>query len=280
MLKIAVQKSDRIAKGFLELLAKCGFKIDDKQSRLYYKFYELPIELFFVRGSDIPALLKEQFDVAILGKDSFLENELSKFVEIKKELGFAKCHISFAGRQGRINNIKDLQGKKIATSYSKILQNILQKEKISADIVEMNGSVESAIELGISDAIFDIVQTGSTLLQHGLVEYFPVLDLQAIMIAKNNFNSDILEKLLFRINAVLNGEPCRYLMFNLKKDLLDNVIKVLPAGKSPTVLQLADPQYCAVHTLCRESEVWQLAQALRETGGEDILVCDINLRFL
>ncbi len=145
MLKIAVQKSDRIAKGFLDLLGKCGFKVDDKQSRLYYKFYELPIELYFVRGSDIPALLNEQFDVAILGKDSFLEYNLNEVAKIEKELGFAKCHLSFAGRGG-VKNFEDLKGKNIATSYGNILKDLLIKEKITAKIIEMNGSVESSIE--------------------------------------------------------------------------------------------------------------------------------------
>lgn len=279
MLKIAVQKSERISKGFLDLLKKCGFKIDDKNSRLYYKFYELPIELYFVRGSDMPALLNGQFDVAILGQDSFLEYDLQKIAKIAKKLQFAKCHLSFAGRL-QVNNFNDLTGKNIATSYKKILDDFLTKENISANIIEMNGSVESSIELGIAEIIFDIVQSGSTLLQHGLTEYFKILDLQSIMIVKNNFNNETLDKLLFRIDAVLNGEPCRYLMFNLKKSLLDKVLELLPTGKSPTILQLANPDYCAIHTLCNDTEIWQLAQNLREAGGEDILVSDINLRFL
>lgn len=277
MLKIAVQKSDRISKGFLDLLTKCGLKIEGNRSKLYCKFNELPIELYFVRGSDAPALLEDKFDVAILGKDSFLEYRLDKISGIKKELGFAKCSLSFAGKD---KNKNDLDGKTIATSYINILQGYLSKNKIDAKIVEMNGSVESSIELGIADFIFDIVQTGSTLLQHGLVEYFKVIDLEAVMIAKNGFVSEILDKLLFRVNAVLNGRPYKYVMFNLKRTLFDNIIKVLPSGKSPTIVDLIDKNYCAVHTLCNENEIWDICEKLQKNGAQDILVSDIDLRFL
>jgi ATP phosphoribosyltransferase len=277
MLKIAVQKSDRVSKGFLDLLSKCGLKVEGNQSKLYCKFNELPIELYFVRGSDIPALLKSKFDTAVLGQDSFLEYELDKITNIKKKLGFAKCRLSFAQKDRQGFN---LNNKVIATSYVNILQNYLNKNDINAKIIEMNGSVESSIELGLADTIFDIVQTGSTLLQHGLVEFQKVLDLQAILITKNGFENEILNKLLFRINAVLNGKPCKYVMFNLKINLLDNIINALPTGKSPTILDLADKDYCAIHTLCNENEIWYICEKLQKNGAEDILVSDVDLRFL
>lgn len=277
MLKIAVQKSDRISKGFLDLLGKCGLKIEGNQLKLYCKFNELPIELYFVRGSDIPALLKNKFDIAILGQDSFLEYQLNKICEIKKELNFAKCRLSFAGKD---KQNMDLNNKTIATSYVNILQNYLNKNSINAKIIEMNGSVESSIELGLADLIFDIIQTGSTLLQHSLVEFQKVLDLQAILITKNGFKSEILNKLLFRINAVLNGKPCKYLMFNLKRDLLNRIVNILPTGKSPTVIDLADKTYCAIHTLCNDKDIWNICEQLQKNGAEDILVSDIDLRFL
>jgi ATP phosphoribosyltransferase len=277
MLKIAVQKSDRISKGFLDLLSKCGLKIEGNQSKLYCKFNELPIELYFIRGSDIPALLENKFDIAVLGQDSFLEYELNKISKITKELNFAKCRLSFAGKNKE--NL-DLKNKVIATSYVNVLQNYLNKNDINAKIIEMHGSVESSIELGLSDAIFDIIQTGSTLLQHGLVEYFKVLDLEAVLIAKNGFQNEILDKLLFRMNAVLNGKPYKYVMFNLKRDLLNNIINALPTGKSPTILDLADKNYCAIHTLCFENDIWDVCEKLRNNGAEDILVSDVDLRFL
>lgn len=277
MLKIAIQKSDRISEGFLDLLSKCNFEVDKNHSKLYCKLNDLPIELYFIRGSDISSLLEEKFDVAILGKNSFLEYQLDKITSIKRELKFAKCRISFAGKA--INNI-DLNNKIIATSYVNILQRYLDNNKINAKIIKMNGSVETAIELNIADIIFDIVQTGSTLLEHGLIEYFKVLDSEATMIVKNNFQSDVLDKLLFRIDAILNGKPSKYIMFNLKKSLLDDLLKILPAGKSPTILNLIDPNYCAIHTLCNEDEIWNISENLQKNGAEDILISNIDLRFL
>lgn len=275
MIKIAVQKSERITKGLFELFNKCGLKLDGSQSKLYCKFQELPIELYFVRGSDISALLGTKFDVAVLGRDSFLEYGLQNIGYIKKDLGFAKCRLAFASKCE-----ENLNGKVIATSHSNILQKYINENRIDAEIIEMNGSVESAIELGIADIIFDIVQTGSTLVQHGLKEIMHVIDLEAVMVVKNGFESESLDKLLFRINAVLNGKHCKYIMFNLKKNMLGGVMKILPSGKSPTVIDLANVQYCAVHTLCNESEVWDICEKLRRHGAEDILVTDIDLRII
>jgi len=280
MLKIAIQKSDKISRGFLDLLAKCGIKIDETQSRLYYKFLELPIELYFVRGLDIPTLLQNKFDVAILGKDSFLEHNLEEITEIKKDLNFAKCRLSFAGRSNDIATIVDLNNKKIATSYTNILSEVLRKNNVNAKIIEMNGSVESAIELQIADVIFDIIQTGSTLIQHGLREYFKEMDLEAVFIAKKNFQSEILDELLFRIHAVISGSDSKYIMFNLEKSRINEIIAILPSQKSPTILELANKNYCAMHTLCSKKEIWQTAKNLQKLGAEDIIVSDVNLRFI
>jgi ATP phosphoribosyltransferase len=277
MLKIAVQKSERVSKGFLDLLSKCGLNIEGVGSKLYYKFSELPIELYFVRGADIPALLQSNFDIAILGMDSFLEYNLDGVSSIQKKLGFAKCRLSFCGRGDMDQN---LNGKTIATSYLNILNQYLLNEKIDAKIVEMSGSVESSIELGIANVIFDIVQTGSTLIQHGLHEYFKVLNLEAIMITKNGFESEILKKLMFRINAVLNGKNSKYLMFNLERSRIQNVLNVLPFGTSPTILDLADQTCCAIHTLCNEGEIWNVCESLQNQGARDIIITDIDLRFL
>ena len=280
MLKIAVQKSERISKPFLELLAKCGLKVEGLNSKLYYKFHQLPIELFFIRGSDIPTLLKENFDIAILGNDSFFEYNLPDFCEIVKNLDFAKARLSFAGKSSEKLTQNALHGKKIATSYPVILQKYLHENQIQAQIVEMQGSVESSIKLEISDLILDIIQTGSTLLQHSLCEYFPIMELEAIMISQKGFNSEILQKLLFRINAVLNGKPCKYVMFNLEKSLVKTVVSLLPAGKSPTILNLINEDFRAIHTLCNEDEIWDICEILQKNGAQDILISDINLRFL
>ncbi len=277
MLKIAVQKSERISKGFLDLLNRCGLKAENNQSKLYCKFNEMPIALYFVRGSDISSLLEEKFDIAILGKDSYLEYNLANKVRIIKNLDFAKCRLSFAGKADA--NFT-LQNKRIATSYVNILKKYLTESQIDAKIIPMNGSVESSIELELADAIFDIIQTGSTLLQHGLVEHQKLLDLEAVMVANRAFNSDILDKLLFRVNAVLNAKPCKYMMFNLPRSLVNTVLEILPAGKSPTIIDLANQEYCAIHTLCTEGEVWDICTKLQQIGAQDILITDVNLRFV
>lgn len=277
VLTIAVQKSNRISTGFLELLNKCGLITNTQESKLYCKFQELPIELYFVRGNDIPSLLSTKFDIAILGQDSFLEHKLDNTMDVKRTLDFAKCRLSFAGKNP---NQFELNNKRIATSYVNILQNYLSENNINADIVEMNGSVETSIALGLADIIFDIVQTGSTLMQQGLHELQKIIDLEAIMITKKNFQSETLNKLLFRIDGVLNGKPSKYLMFNIQRNLLSKITEILPAGKSPTILNLANENYCAVHTLCNKNDIWTVCEQLIERGAEDILINNIDLRFL
>lgn len=280
ILKIAVQKSDRISQDFLELLKSCGLSINGTQKKLYCKLEELPIELYFFRGNDIPSLLENKFDLAVLGKDSFFEYKLSKKTKIVKNLGLSKCHLSFAGKEKSTDfELKKLNNKTIATTYSNILQDFLKENNIKAKIIKMNGSVETSIELGVADYIFDIVQTGSTLIQQGLNELKKVIDLEAVLIAKNTFSSSVLTKLLTRIDAVQTGKQQKYVMFNIKKTLLNKVIKILPSVNSPTVLNLANSNYVAIHTLCCEKDVWDLCEKLRQNGAEGIIVSSIDLMF-
>ena len=280
ILKIAVQKSDRISQDFLELLKSCGLSINGTQKKLYCKLEELPIELYFFRGNDIPSLLENKFSLAVLGKDSFLEYQLSKNAKIVKNLGLSKCHLSFAGKEKSTNfNLKKLENKTIATTYTNILQDYLKKNNIKAKIVKMNGSVETSIELGVADYIFDIVQTGSTLIQQGLNELKKVIDLEEVLIAKNTFSSSILTKLLTRIEAVQAGKQQKYVMFNIKKALSNRIVKILPSANFPTVLDLTNSDYVAIHTLCREKDVWDLCEKLRKNGGEGIIVSSVDLMF-
>lgn len=275
MLKIAVQKSDRISKGFLDLLQKCGLSGGDK-SKLYCKIEGLPIEIYFVRGSDIPALIANKFDVCVIGKDSFLEYELTNVGEIKQTLGFAKCRLCIAGSS---REIVWGNGVKIATSYPNILSDFLTKQNLKADIVRMNGSVESSIKLGIADYICDIVQTGSTLIENNLYEIAEVKKLEAVLIATNNYSNSILQTLLTRINAVINATQSKYLMFNVKKENLSDVLNCLPSSKSPTVIPLALNTHYAVHTICNSDSIWGVVESISNLGGEDVLVSDINLKF-
>ena len=279
-LKIAVQKSDRISNDFLNLLSNCGLSTGGVMKKLYCNFVDFPLEIYFVRGNDVPVLMQEQFDIAVLGMDSFLQYQMAENTEIVRKLGFSKCHLSFAGKNNCENwDIKQLQNKTIATSYTNILQDFLDKNDIKSNIVKMSGSVETSIELGFADYIFDIVQTGSTLMQQGLVELKNVLNLEAVLIKNKNFSNEILDDLLMRIDAVLLGKKQKYLMFNLKKDLVDKIKSVLPSVNSPTILDLIDSDYVAIHTLCEKDKIFEICKKLKEFGAEGIIVSDINLMF-
>lgn len=279
-LKIAVQKSDRIANDFLSLLSNCGLQTNGAMKKLYCNFVDFPLEIYFVRGGDIPVLMQGQFDIAVLGMDSFLQYQMATNAEIVRQLGFSKCHLSFAGKNTGENwDIQQLQDKTIATSYTNILQDFLDKNGITSNIVKMSGSVETSIELGFADYIFDIVQTGSTLMQQGLTELKSVLNLEAILIKNKNFSSEVLDDLLIRIDAVLLGKKQQYLMFNLKKDLVDGIKSVLPSANSPTILNLIDSDYVAIHTLCEKNKIFEICKKLKDFGAEGIIVSDINLMF-
>lgn len=279
-LKIAVQKSERIANDFLNLLTNCGLQTSGTMKKLYCNFIDFPLEIYFVRGGDIPVLMQGQFDVAVLGMDSFLQYQMANSAEIVRQLGFSKCHLSFAGKNSGENwDIQQLQDKTIATSYTNILQDFLDKNNINSNIVKMSGSVETSIELGFADYIFDIVQTGSTLMQQGLIELKNVLNLEAILIKNKNFSNEILDDLLMRIDAVLLGKKQQYLMFNLKKDLVEKIKSILPSANSPTILNLIDSDYVAIHTLCEKNKIFEICKKLKDFGAEGIIVSDINLMF-
>ena len=279
-LKIAVQKSDRIANDFLSLLSNCGLQTSGTMKKLYCNFVDFPLEIYFVRGGDIPVLMQEQFDIAVLGMDSFLQYQMANNAEIVRQLGFSKCHLSFAGKNSCQKwDIQQLQDKTIATSYTNILQDFLDKNGIKSNIVKMSGSVETSIELGFADYIFDIVQTGSTLMQQGLTELKSVLNLEAVLIKNKDFSSNILDDLLMRIDAVLLGKKQQYLMFNLKKDLVEKIKSILTSANSPTILNLIDSDYVAIHTLCEKDKIFELCKELKKSGAEGIIVSDINLMF-
>ena len=279
-LKIAVQKSDRISDDFLSLLSNCGLQTSGTMKKLYCNFIDFPLEIYFVRGSDIPVLMDKQFEVAVLGMDSFLQYQMNTDTEIVRKLGFSKCHLSFAGKNSGENwDVRQLQNRTIATSYTNILQDFLDKNGIQSNIVKMSGSVETSIELGFADYIFDIVQTGSTLMQQGLTALKKVLNLEAVLIKNKSFSNEILDDLLMRIDAVLLGKQQKYLMFNLKKDLVEKIKPVLPSANSPTILNLIDGDYVAIHTLCEKNKIFEICKKLKEFGAEGIIVSEVNLMF-
>lgn len=276
-LKIAVQKSDRIAKDFISLLQKCDIQMEETKTKLYCKYKELPIEIFFIRGIDIQNLMLKNFDCAVIGEDTFLENKMIDRCEIIKRLDFSKCHISIAGLLDKNFNIQKLQNKRIATTYTNILQDCLQKYNISAEIIKLNGSVETSIDLNIADYIFDIVQTGETLKQQGLTELQKMLNFEAILIKNKTFSNEILDELIYRIDAVLLSKKYQYIMFNLQKKHLDKIKQVLPSGQSPTILNLIDENYVAIHSLCEKNKIFAICKELKNIGANNIIVSDVNL---
>ena len=217
-------------------------------------------------------------DIGIIGENEVLEQE--KNIEVIKKLGFAKCRLSLAVTNDSVcNDLSYFEGKKIATSYPNILKKFFQKENFTPEITEISGSVEIAPSIGLADAIADLVSSGGTLLHNGLKEVFEVLKSEAVLVSNPNLNAEtleILERLLFRIQAVLNSRENKYILLNAPTKSLAEIIKVLPGMKSPTVLPLADPEWSSVHSVVRESEFWEVIDELKKFGAEGILVIPIE----
>lgn len=278
-LKIAIQKSGRLSEKSLELLRECGINFPDFKSKLKNSATNFPLEILFLRDDDIPKYVEQNIvDIGIIGENEVLEQE--KNIEVIKKLGFAKCRLSLAVTNDSVcNDLSYFEGKKIATSYPNILKKFFQKENFTPEITEISGSVEIAPSIGLADAIADLVSSGGTLLHNGLKEVFEVLKSEAVLVSNPNLNAEtleILERLLFRIQAVLNSRENKYILLNAPTKSLAEIIKVLPGMKSPTVLPLADPEWSSVHSVVRESEFWEVIDELKKFGAEGILVIPIE----
>lgn len=277
--KIAVQKSGRLYEDSIQLLSKCGIKVKATPGKLKAEASNFPIEVLFLRDDDIPQYVEDGVaDIGIAGLNLILEK--NKSVENILALGFSKCRLSIATPKDVIMNIpKDLDGKRIATSYRNIVQKYLDEQNINAEIHELSGSVEIAPSIGLADAICDLVSTGSTLLTNGLIERFTILNSEAYLIGNRNISFDkqkIIERLLFRINAVQTAENNKYILMNAPNDKLDAIIEVLPGIKSPTVLPLAIEGWSSLHSVINENDFWNIIERLKENGAEGILVVPIE----
>lgn len=282
-LKIAIQKSGRLSEKSLGLLKECGIKIPNGISALKTAAVNFPIELLFLRDDDIPQYIEQQVvDAGILGENELLEK--NKQVSIIGRLGFAHCRLSLAiPKEKNYSGLKFFAGKKIATSYPRILSSFLEKNNIRAEIEEISGSVEIATSIGLSDAIFDIVSTGSTLLTNGLKEVETVLSSQAVLAASPVLppeKQEILDRLMFRINAVRNATENKYILLNAHASDLPAIIKILPGVKSPTVLPLAEDDWYSLHSVIREDEFWEVIDKLKQAGAQGILVVPIEKMIL
>ena len=278
-LKIAIQKSGRLNEESIRLLKECGIEFNNGINKLKAEALNFPLEVFFLRDDDIPEYVAGGVaDIGIVGENVLLETNSD--VKIIDRLGFGKCRLSIAVPKGKkYSSIKDLDGKKIATTYKNVLQKFLKKEKVNAEIHEISGSVEIAPGIGLADAICDLVSSGSTLFMNGLKEVETVLKSEAVLIANKNLDAkqlEVIERLLFRIHAVRKAKHNKYILLNAPNDKLDKIVKLIPGIKSPTILPLADEGWSSVHSVIEENKFWEIIENLKNAGAQGILVVPIE----
>lgn len=282
-LRIAVQKSGRLLDESIQLLKECGIRIDNGRDQLKAAARNFPIEVLYLRNSDIPQYIQDGVaDIGIIGENTIIEKK--KQVTVVQKLGFSKCRLSLATPKNMVyNGPADLDGRRIATSYPVSLQLFLDKHNINADIHEISGSVEIAPNIGLADAICDLVSTGSTLFKNGLEEQDVVLTSEAVVAASPKIDEArqaILDRLLFRIKAVLEARNKKYLLMNVPTAKVGEITKLLPGMRSPTVLPLAEEGWSSVHTVIAEDRFWDIIDELRTTGAEGILIVPIDKMIL
>lgn len=279
MLKIAVQKSGRLYEDSIKLLKECGIELNNGNKQLKTVAFNFPVEVYFLRDDDIPQYVFDGVaDVGILGENVLLET--AKDIDMVYRLGFGRCRLSIAVPKGMAyNSISDLEGLKIATSYSSLLQNFLTEHKINAEIHEISGSVEIAPGIGLADAICDLVSSGSTLFTNGLKEAEIILRSEAVLAVNKQLseeNKEILEKLLLRINAVKTARNNKYILLNAPNHKLKDITAILPGMKSPTVVPLAEDGWSSVQSVVNENIFWEVIEKLKALGAEGILVVPIE----
>jgi ATP phosphoribosyltransferase len=278
-LKIAIQKSGRLHDDSIDLLKACGISIDNGKDQLKAMARNFDLEVFYLRNGDIPQYLKDGVvDIAIIGENVLIEK--GEGIDIAEKLGFSKCKVSMAiPKDTPYNGVKDFDGIKIATSYPNTVQSYLNKNGIQADIHLINGSVEIAPNIGLADAICDIVSSGSTLFKNNLKEVDVILKSEAVLAVSPELSSEVrpvLEKLVFRIKSVLRARESKYVLLNVPNEKLDALLNILPGMKSPTVLPLAQEGWSSVHTVIQKDSFWEVIDLLKLAGAESILVCPIE----
>lgn len=278
-LRIAIQTKGRLNEESLLLLEETGIKLIDGKRRLISSAKNFPLEVLYLRDDDIPQCVADGVaDVGIVGKNEM--DEQKKTVEVVKSLGFSKCRLSLAiPKDIQYPGLKWFNGKKIATSYPSILKDFLAENNIQSDIHFIAGSVEIAPGIGLADAIFDIVSSGSTLVSNRLKEVQVVMKSEAVMVANPSLSKEkqsILDELIFRIESVENGKGKKYILLNAPNEKLEQIIKVLPGMTSPTLMPLAKPGWSSLHSVIAESEFWEVIGNLKRNGAEGILVLPIE----
>lgn len=276
-LKIAIQKSGRLNEKSVELLKNCGLNFENYKSSLISPVSNFPLEILFLRDDDIPEYVQDGIaDLGIVGENVIEETEVA--VSYLQRLGFGKCSLKIAvTNNSDITDIQGLNGKSIATTYPVILGKYLQKQNIDADIRTISGSVEISPGLGLSDAICDLVSTGGTLKSNGLKPFADVMSSEAVLIgSKGSEQDDLIQELIQRIQSVLRAKETKYVVLNVEKDNLPEVLKLLPGVKSPSVLPLAEEGWVAVHTVIPERDFWGRISQLKRAGAQGIVVMPIE----
>lgn len=278
-LKIAVQKSGRLHDDSMKILNDVGISIDNGKDQLKASAKNFPLEVFYLRNGDIPQYLRDGVvDAAIIGENILVEK--GKDISVIEKLGFSTCKVSIAvPKSFKYKEIKDLDGKRIATSYPNTVNQFLEKNNIKAHLHIISGSVEIAPNIGLADAIVDIVSSGSTLFKNNLKEVEVLLRSEAVLAASpliSSENETILKKLQFRLQSVLKGRQSKYVLLNAPNDKLDKIISVLPGMRSPTVLPLAQEGWSSIHSVITKNEFWEVIDELKANGAEGILVCPIE----
>ena len=283
MIRIAVQSKGRLYEDTMALLAEAGIKIPSSKRTLLVQSPNFPVEVLYLRDDDIPqSVATGVADLGIVGENEFVER--GEEADIVRRLGFSKCRLSLAIPKGvDYQGIEWFEGKKIATSYPAILRKFLSEKGVWAEVHVITGSVEISPGIGLADAIFDIVSSGSTLVSNNLREVEVVMQSEALLIANKGLDADkraLLSDLLFRVEAVKAAEDKKYVLMNVPTERLEEIIAVLPGAKSPTVMPLATPGWNSVHTVIDEKRFWEVISQLKALGAQGILVIPIEKMIL
>ena len=278
-IRIAIQKSGRLNQDSLKILKDCGISIDNGKDQLKASSSNFPMEVFYLRNGDIPQYLRDGVvDIAIIGENVLIEK--GEDITVSEKLGFSKCKVSLAiPKAVEYTSVKDFEGKRIATSYPNTVKKYLAEKGVNSDLHIISGSVEIAPNIGLADAICDIVSSGSTLFKNNLKEVEVMLKSEAVLAVSPKISEErkaILTKLQFRIQSVLTARQSKYVLLNAPNDNLDQIIKLLPGMRSPTVLPLAEEGWSSVHTVINKDKFWDVIDELKQAGAEGILVCPIE----
>ena len=282
-IKIAIQKSGRLSEKSIELLKECGIKVSNGDRKLKTSASNFPMEILFLRDDDIPQYVEQGVaDIGILGENEVWEKD--KNVRVIEKLGFANCRLSLAiPKDEEYPGLEYFNGKRVATSYPKILGKFFQEKGINVKIEELGGSVEIATGIGLADGIFDIVSTGSTLIMNGLKEAEAIIKSEAVIISNKNLSprkTELLEQLLFRVKAYKDGQGKKYVLLNAPDEIIPRIVQLLPGMRSPSILPLADKGWSSVHSVINDDDFWEVIDELKRLGAEGILVVPIEKMIL